>query len=93
LLNHGKGIYSIFSVFTDLLISDSANIVVSHSKLHNDASADIAQDDTLLATFVPSHQGFPDDNILAVYSLDPSNRGQCLYTKRFGRYTLLLLVL
>lgn len=66
-------------------IADSVNIVVSHCKLHNDASADISQTDTLLATFVPSHQGFPDDNILAVYSLEPHNRGQCLYTKKFGR--------
>jgi len=63
---------------------DSANIVVSHCKLHNDASADISQTDTRLATFVPNHNGFPDDNILAVYSIEPQTRGQCLYTKKFG---------
>lgn len=60
------------------------NIVVPHCKLHNSASADISGDNSLLATFVPSHQGFPDSNILAVYSLLPSTRGQCLYTKQFG---------
>ncbi|WAR06908.1 AMRA1-like protein [Mya arenaria] len=62
----------------------TVNVVVSHCKLHNDVSADISQTDTRLATFVPSHQGFPDDNILAVYSLEPATRGQCLYTKKFG---------
>ena len=30
------------------------------------------------------HRGFPDSNILAVFSLRPSSLGQCLYTKRFG---------
>ncbi|KAL3882386.1 hypothetical protein ACJMK2_028735, partial [Sinanodonta woodiana] len=60
-----------------------ANIVVPHCKLHNDASCDISKDGSLLATFVPSHQGFPDDNILAVYSLMANNKGQCLFTKSF----------
>ncbi|KAL4233103.1 WD domain [Mactra antiquata] len=60
------------------------NIVVPHCKLHNGASADISHDGTLLATFVPNHQGFPDNNILAVYSLVPGSRGTCLYTKLFG---------
>ncbi|XP_045195541.2 activating molecule in BECN1-regulated autophagy protein 1A-like [Mercenaria mercenaria] len=60
------------------------NIVVPHCKLHNSASANISQDNTLLATFVPNHHGFPDNNILAVYSLLPGTRGQCLYTKQFG---------
>lgn len=74
--------------FTKLDIPDitnaNQNIVVPHCKLHNDASCDISQNGALLATFVPSHHGFPDDNILAVYSLVPSSRGQCLYTKSFG---------
>lgn len=61
------------------------NIVVPHCKLHNSASAHISQDNTLLATFVPNHHGFPDNNILAVYSLLPETRGQCLYTKQFGK--------
>jgi activator-of-BECN1-regulated-autophagy protein 1 len=65
-------------------VSAKVNIVVGHCKLHNDASCDISQDGSMLATFVPSHRGFPDDNILAVYSLLPGNRGTCLYTKSFG---------
>ncbi|CAG2197955.1 Activating molecule in BECN1-regulated autophagy protein 1 [Mytilus edulis] len=66
-------------------ISDEkVNIIVPHCKLHNDASCDISQDGTLLATFAPSHRGFPDDNIMAVYSLLPQTVGQCLYTKSFG---------
>ncbi|CAC5403128.1 AMBRA1 [Mytilus coruscus] len=66
-------------------ISDEkVNIIVPHCKLHNDASCDISQDGTLLATFAPSHRGFPDDNIMAVYSLLPETVGQCLYTKSFG---------
>ncbi|XP_041354781.1 activating molecule in BECN1-regulated autophagy protein 1-like [Gigantopelta aegis] len=60
------------------------NIVVSHCKLHNDASCDISQDGSFLATFVPSHRGFPDDNILAVFSLHSESFGQCLFTKSFG---------
>ena len=68
-----------------IFISANQNIVVGHCKLHNDASCDISQDGRLLATFVPSHQGFPDDNILAVYSLEPGSPGQCLYTKSFGK--------
>ncbi|KAK7491291.1 hypothetical protein BaRGS_00017392 [Batillaria attramentaria] len=66
------------------LTQSKANIVVEHCKLHNDASIDLSQDTTLLATFVPSHRGFPDDNILAVFSLLPESFGQCLFTKSFG---------
>lgn len=44
----------------------------------------------MLATFVPSHRGFPDDNIMAVYSLEPKTRGQCLFTKSFGKYFTLI---
>lgn len=66
-------------------ISDETlNVIVPHCKLHNDASCDISQDGTLLATFAPSHRGFPDDNIMAVYSLRRETLGQCLYTKSFG---------
>lgn len=62
----------------------NSNIVVPHCKIHNDASCDISQDGTFLATFVPSHRGFPDDTILAVFSLRPGSRGDCLFTKSFG---------
>ncbi|XP_033741776.1 uncharacterized protein LOC117328359 [Pecten maximus] len=66
-------------------ISDpTVDVIVPHCKLHNDASCDISQDRTLLGTFVPSHRGFPDDNILAIFSLVPESRGQCLFTKSFG---------
>lgn len=66
------------------LTDTKSNIVVQHCKLHNDASCNLSQDGTMLATFVPSHRGFPDDNIMAVYSLEPKTRGQCLFTKSFG---------
>lgn len=62
----------------------SDNVIVSHCKLHNDASCDISQDGCLLATFVPTHRGFPDDTVLAIYSLQEDTLGQCLYTKGFG---------
>ncbi|XP_070563739.1 activating molecule in BECN1-regulated autophagy protein 1A-like isoform X2 [Ptychodera flava] len=66
-------------------ISDSdVNVIVPHCKLHNDASCDISQDGTMLAAFVPSHRGFPDDGIMAVYSLQTYNFGDCLFTKSFG---------
>lgn len=64
----------------------SDNVIVSHCKLHNDASCDISQDGCLLATFVPTHRGFPDDTVLAIYSLQEDTLGQCLYTKGFGEY-------
>ncbi|XP_062572845.1 activating molecule in BECN1-regulated autophagy protein 1B-like isoform X1 [Saccostrea cucullata] len=74
--------------FTKCCIPDltdtKSNIIVQHCKLHNEASCNLSQDGTMLATFVPSHRGFPDDNILAVYSLETRTRGQCLYTKSFG---------
>ncbi|XP_072034917.1 uncharacterized protein [Amphiura filiformis] len=60
------------------------NVVVPHCKLHNDASCDIAQDGSLLAVFVPSPLGFPDDGELAIYSLQEHNFGDVMYTKSFG---------
>ncbi|ESO88951.1 hypothetical protein LOTGIDRAFT_228915 [Lottia gigantea] len=66
------------------LKNSKSNIVVPVCKLHNDASCDISQDGTRLATFVPSHRGFPDDNILAVFSLQTHNFSHCLFTKSFG---------
>ncbi|XP_053131345.1 activating molecule in BECN1-regulated autophagy protein 1 isoform X2 [Hemicordylus capensis] len=63
----------------------SMNVLVQNCKIYNDASCDISADGQLLAAFIPSSQrGFPDEGILAVYSLAPHNLGETLYTKRFG---------
>lgn len=58
-------------------------------KIYNDASCDISADGQLLAVFIPgSQRGFPDEGILAIYSLAPHNLGEMLYTKRFGTVAL-----
>ncbi|XP_019729454.1 activating molecule in BECN1-regulated autophagy protein 1B [Hippocampus comes] len=63
----------------------SANVLVPNCKIYNDASCDISADGQLLAVFIPSSQrGFPDEGILAIYSLAAHNLGEMLYTKRFG---------
>ncbi|XP_053305171.1 activating molecule in BECN1-regulated autophagy protein 1 isoform X2 [Spea bombifrons] len=63
----------------------TANVLVQNCKIYNDASCDISADGKLLAAFIPSSQrGFPDEGILAVYSLAPHNLGEILFTKRFG---------
>ncbi|XP_077451889.1 activating molecule in BECN1-regulated autophagy protein 1B [Stigmatopora argus] len=63
----------------------SVNVLVPNCKIYNDASCDISADGQLLAVFVPSSQrGFPDEGILAIYSLAAHNLGETLYTKRFG---------
>ncbi|XP_051757748.1 activating molecule in BECN1-regulated autophagy protein 1A isoform X2 [Ctenopharyngodon idella] len=63
----------------------SVNVLVPNCKIYNDASCDISADGQLLAVFIPSSQrGFPDEGILAVYSLAPQNLGEMLYSKRFG---------
>ncbi|XP_041445711.1 activating molecule in BECN1-regulated autophagy protein 1-like isoform X2 [Xenopus laevis] len=63
----------------------SINVLVQNCKIYNDASCDISADGQLLAAFIPSSQrGFPDEGILAVYSLAPHNLGEILFTKRFG---------
>ncbi|XP_066556709.1 activating molecule in BECN1-regulated autophagy protein 1A [Amia ocellicauda] len=63
----------------------SINVLVQNCKIYNDASCDISADGQLLAVFIPSSQrGFPDEGILAVYSLAPHNLGEMLYSKRFG---------
>ncbi|XP_041965265.1 activating molecule in BECN1-regulated autophagy protein 1b isoform X1 [Alosa sapidissima] len=63
----------------------SVNVLVPQCKIYNDASCDISADGQLLAVFIPSSQrDFPDEGILAVYSLAPHNLGERLYTKRFG---------
>ncbi|KAL9955565.1 hypothetical protein ACROYT_G036903 [Oculina patagonica] len=66
-------------------LKDSESHVIAPScKIHNDASCDISSDGKLLATFVPSAQGFPDDGTVAVYSLEKSALGQCVFSKKFG---------
>ncbi|KAL2093427.1 hypothetical protein ACEWY4_010739 [Coilia grayii] len=63
----------------------SVNVLVPQCKIYNDASCDISADGQLLAVFIPSSQrDFPDEGVLAVYSLAPHNLGERLYTKRFG---------
>ncbi|KAJ3596079.1 hypothetical protein NHX12_002488 [Muraenolepis orangiensis] len=63
----------------------TVNVLVPNCKIYNDASCDISADGQLLAVFIPSSQrGFPDEGILAVYSLAPHNLGEMLYSKRFG---------
>lgn len=69
------------------VISDpTVNVVIPCCKLHNDATAEISQDGKLLAMFVPSHRGFPDDTVLGLFSLESHNLGKCLYTKSFGKF-------
>ena len=60
-------------------------MIVPSCKIHNDASCDISNDGKLLATFVPSAQGFPDDGVVAVYSLEKEYFGQCVFSKKFGK--------
>ncbi|XP_057693463.1 activating molecule in BECN1-regulated autophagy protein 1B [Corythoichthys intestinalis] len=63
----------------------SVNVLVPNCKIYNDASCDISADGQLLAVFVPSSQrGFPDEGVLAIYSLAAHNLGETLYTKRFA---------
>ncbi|XP_033123838.1 activating molecule in BECN1-regulated autophagy protein 1-like isoform X2 [Anneissia japonica] len=64
--------------------NENASVIVPHCKIHNDNSCDLSQDSQLLATFVPSPYGFPDNGVLAVYSLKQHNFGHVLYTKSFG---------
>jgi len=64
--------------------SVDANVIVRRAKLHNDSSCDISQDGRLLCTFIQSSRSFNGDVMLGVFSLQPFNRGQCLYTRTFG---------
>lgn len=76
--------YPVFDPILNL-IPASINVLVPNCKIYNDASCDISADGQLLAVFIPSSQrGFPDEGILAIYSLAPHNLGEMLYTKRFG---------
>ncbi|XP_014662937.1 PREDICTED: activating molecule in BECN1-regulated autophagy protein 1-like isoform X2 [Priapulus caudatus] len=66
-------------------ISDAnSNLLVGHCRIHNDANCDISADGRLMACFIPNTGVFPNDTILAVYSLDKETLGQCLYTHGFG---------
>ena len=67
------------------------NIIVPHCKLHNDGSIDVSQDGTLLATYVPSMQGFPDNGQICVFSLRKESLGQCIYARSYGLLALVLL--
>ena len=55
-------------------------------KIHNDASCDISSDGTMLAAFVPSQRGFPNDGELVLHSLAKDTLGQCLFRKKFGAF-------
>ena len=66
------------------------NVIVSHCKLHNDGSIDVSQDGTLLATYVPSTHGFPDNGHICVFSLRKENLGQCIYSRSYGIFFVLL---
>ena len=66
------------------LFSGESNLIASSCKIHNDASCDISGDGKLLATFVPSAQGFPDDGVVAVYSLEKTTLGHRVFSKKFG---------
>jgi len=72
------------SVSTEFVLTAEANMIVRRAKLHNDSSCDISQDGQLLCTFIQSSRGYSGDVTLGVFSLQPCNRGQCLYTKIFG---------
>jgi len=66
------------------VLSADANVIVRRAKLHNDSSCDVSQDGRLLCTFIQSGRGFNGDVTLGIFSLQPHNRAQCLYTKIFG---------
>jgi activator-of-BECN1-regulated-autophagy protein 1 len=84
LVNIPSCLVSLYNIVCSLTTAN-ANVIVSCCKIHNDASCDLSADGTLLAAFVPSALGFPDDGMLAVYSLKKSSFGQCLFTKKFGK--------
>ena len=75
---------TLFGTNSDVF-SGNSHVIAPSCKIHNDASCDISSDGKLLATFVPSAQGFPDDGVVAVYSLEKATLGQCLFAKKFGK--------
>ena len=76
-------------IFTQYFTAKN-NVIVPHCKLHNDGSIDVSQDGTLLATYVPSTQGFPDNGHICVFSLRKENLGQCIYSRSYGMSFVLL---
>ena len=78
----------IISIKTCSLIAAEENVVCPSCKIHNDASVDIASDASMLAAFVPSSFGFPDDGVLAVFSLNRKTFGQCIFRKKFGELSI-----
>lgn len=66
------------------LKNSNCHVIAPSCKIHNDASCDISSDGRLLATHVPSAQGFPDDGVVAVFSLQKANFGQCVFAKKLG---------
>ncbi|PIK56421.1 hypothetical protein BSL78_06665 [Apostichopus japonicus] len=59
-----------------------ANILVPCCKLYSDASCDISPDQKFVVTFVP--YSFPDQFVVAGYSLEQCNFGSVLFSKKFG---------
>ncbi|KAI8486727.1 mitophagy [Branchiostoma belcheri] len=45
----------------------------------------ISKDGCNLATFIPSHRGFPDDAVLSIISLQKDSLGDILYAKSFEK--------
>jgi len=78
------------TIVVNFVLTAEANVVVRRAKLHNDSSCDISQDGRLLCTFIQNSRGFNGDVTLGVFSLQPCNRGQCLYTKTFGSITIFI---
>jgi len=70
----------------EFVLTADANVIVRRAKLHNDSSCDVSQDGRLLCTFIQNSRGFNGEVALGVFSLQPHNRGQCLYTKSFGNF-------
>ena len=78
----------IISFNVEFVLTADANVIVRRAKLHNDSSCDVSQDGRLLCTFIQNSRGFNGEVALGVFSLQPHNRGQCLYTKSFGNFCL-----
>ncbi|KAJ8024005.1 Activating molecule in BECN1-regulated autophagy protein 1 [Holothuria leucospilota] len=59
-----------------------SNVVVPCCKLYSDASCDISKDEKFLTTFVPYN--FPDQFVVAAYSLEKETFGQIMYSMKLG---------
>ncbi|XP_065068417.1 activating molecule in BECN1-regulated autophagy protein 1A-like isoform X1 [Rhopilema esculentum] len=67
-----------------LLTEANCNVVVPFCKLHNDGSIDISQDETLLAAYVPSTRGFPENGNVCIFSLQRETLGHCIFKRSYG---------